>query len=281
MAKRIDRERDRLLDQQRALFRFLSKSARKGEPADPEAAAARIEAELDDLPDFAAQVQARIDDAWPDAPRLISLLDDPDPETLAAVAAYDWVQTGIYSFGLPPTKTRPGSKESADHRWLKEWAAAHPRRVAAPANSVAVTERWFPSGDECDVAFFADREVTLVQVCLEGADYDELRRTVFSLIKLRAVLHVEDQIAVHLRRIRSIILFGGAIPEEIRPLAQRFRVLLISQSHPAPMILRRERLRAEAAAKAAAEQQQAEQQAEPEQAEAQQAQPQAEAQDGG
>lgn len=280
MAKPIDRERDRLLDQQRALFRFLSKSARKREPADPEAAAARIEAELDDLPDLAAQVQARIDDAWPDAPRLINLLHDPDPQTIAAVADYDWVQTGIYSFGLPPTKTRPGSKESADHRWLKEWAAAHPQRVAAPADSVAVTERWFPSGDECDVAFFADREVTLVQVCLEGADYDELRRTVFSLIKLRAVLHVEDQIAVHLRRIRSIILFGGAIPDEIRPLAQRFRVLLISQSHPPPVVLRRERLRAEAAAKAAAEQQQAEQ-GEQAQAEEQETEQQAETQDGG
>ena len=232
MAKRIDRERDRLLDQQRALFRFLSKSARKGEPADPEAAAARIEAELDDLPDFAAQVQARIDDAWPDAPRLISLLDDPDPETLAAAAAYDWVQTGIYSFGLPPTKTRSGSAESAAHRALKEWAAAHPEQALAPPGATAITERWFPSGDESDVAFLADNAATIVEVRPAETEPHELRRALFALVKLRAVLEAEDALASRPREVAALLLTAAPVTPDLQTLASHLNLqILPAQPH--------------------------------------------------
>ena len=136
------------IDHQRALFRFLSKSARKREPAAPAAAAARLNVPPDRLAEIAAAMQRRIDASWPDAPPLSDLLDDPDTETLAAIAAYDWVLVGVYSFGLPPTKTRSGSAESAAHRALKEWAAAHPEQALAPPDATAITERWFPSGDE-------------------------------------------------------------------------------------------------------------------------------------
>ena len=246
------------IDPQRRLFRFLSKSARKGEPADPQAAADRAETELDQLPDLARQMQTRITAAWPDAPRLTDLLDTPDPDTLAAIGRYDWVQVGIYTFGLPPTKARAGTPESAAHRWLKEWAAAHPERVGADRGSVPITERWFPSGDECDVAFLNRREATIVEVRPDGTEEHELRRAIFTLVKLRALLRVEDELAPYRRYIRPVLLVGGPIPLNLRPLASRLRVLIISQSRPSPLIERRERLLAEREA-----QQRAQQAAEP------------------
>lgn len=242
------------IDPQRRLFRFLSKSARKGEPADPQAAADRAETELDQLPDLARQMQTRIAAAYPDAPRLTDLLDAPDPDTLAAIGRYDWVQVGIYTFGLPPTKARAGTPESAAHRWLKEWAAAHPERVGADRGSVPITERWFPSGDECDVAFLNRREATIVEVRPDGAEEHELRRAIFTLVKLRALLRVEDELAPCRRYIRPVLLVGGPIPLNLRPLASRLRVLIISQSRPSPLIERRERLLAEREAQQPAEQ---------------------------
>lgn len=246
------------IDPQRRLFRFLSKSARKGEPADPQAAADRAETELDQLPDLARQMQTRITAAWPDAPRLTDLLDAPAPDALAAIGRYDWVQVGIYTFGLPPTKARAGTPESAAHRWLKEWAAAHPERVGADRGSVPITERWFPSGDECDVAFLNRREATIVEVRPDGTEEHELRRAIFTLVKLRALLRVEDELAPYRRYIRPVLLVGGPIPLNLRPLASRLRVLIISQSRPSPLIERRERLLAEREA-----QQRAQQPAEP------------------
>ena len=242
------------IDPQRRLFRFLSKSARKGEPADPQAAADRAETELDQLPDLARQMQTRITAAWPDAPRLTDLLGAPDPDALAAIGRYDWVQVGIYTFGLPPTKARAGTPESAAHRWLKEWAAAHPERVGADRGSVPITERWFPSGDECDVAFLNRREATIVEVRPDGTEEHELRRAIFTLVKLRALLRVEDELAPYRRYIRPVLLVGGPIPLNLRPLASRLRVLIISQSRPSPLIERRERLLAEREAQQRAQQ---------------------------
>ena len=242
------------IDPQRRLFRFLSKSARKGEPADPQAAADRAETELDQLPDLARQMQTRITAACPDAPRLTNLLNAPDPDTLAAIGRYDWVQVGIYTFGLPPTKARAGTPESAAHRWLKEWAAAHPERVGADRGSVPITERWFPSGDECDVAFLNRREATIVEVRPDGTEEHELRRAIFTLVKLRALLRVEDELAPYRRYIRPVLLVGGPIPLNLRPLASRLRVLIISQSRPSPLIERRERLLAEREAQRRAQQ---------------------------
>ena len=241
-------------DPQRTLFRLLGKSARKGEAADPAAAAARIEIEPDELSDLAERMQARIAAGWPDAPRLADLLNAPDAETIAAISRYDWVQVGIYSFGLPPTKARAGTPESDAHRWLKEWAAAHPERVGADRGSEPITERWFPSGDECDVAFLNRHEATIIEVRPDGAEEHELRRAIFTLVKLRALLRVEDELDPCRRYIRAVLLVGGAVPQDLRPLASRMRVLMISQSRPAPLIERRERLRAEREAQQRAEQ---------------------------
>ena len=220
------------IDQQRALFRFLSKSARKREPADPVAAAARLDIPLADLSEIAAAMQQRIDAAWPDAPPLSELLGAPDADALARIAAYEWVLVGIYSFGLPPTKTRSGSEESAAHRALKEWAAAHPEQALAPPDATAITERWFPSGDESDVAFLADNAATIVEVRPAETEPHELRRALFALVKLRAVLEAEDALANRSREVTALLLTAAPIPPDLQSLAARLNIqILPAQPH--------------------------------------------------
>ena len=220
------------IDQQRALFRFLSKSARKREPADPVAAAARLDIPPAELSEIAAAMQQRIDAAWPDAPPLSELLGAPDADALTRIAAYEWVLVGVYSFGLPPTKTRSGSEESAAHRALKEWAAAHPEQALALPGATAITERWFPSGDECDVAFLADNAATIVEVRPAETEPHELRRAVFALVKLRAVLEAEDALANHSRKVTALLLTAAPIPPDLQSLAARLNIqTLPAQPH--------------------------------------------------
>ena len=220
------------IDHQRALFRLLSKSARKREPADPAAAAARLTVPQAELAEIAAAMQRRIDAAWPDAPSLSDLLGAPDADALARIAAYDWVLVGVYSFGLPPTKTRSGSEESGAHRALKEWAAAHPEQALAPPGATAITERWFPSGDECDVAFLADNAATIVEVRPAETEPHELRRALFALVKLRAVLEAEDALANHPREITALLLTDAPTTTDLQALASHLNLqILPAQPH--------------------------------------------------
>ena len=215
------------IDRERALFRFLSKSARKGEPADVPAAAARLGLEANDLAAVASAMQARIVAAYSDAPSLSDLLGPVGVETLEAIGAYDWVTVGIYAFGLPPTKTRSGTAESSAHRALKEWAAAHPEWVHAPGDAVAVTERWFSSGDESDVTFEGADAATIVEVRPAGAEQHELRRAVFQLVKLRAVLEAEDSLDGASRRVGAVLVAPGDVPGDVRQLAMALGVGIV------------------------------------------------------
>lgn len=181
------------IDLQRTLFRFLTKSARKGELADREAATKRFPPESDaiDLDEIADGMQARLSTLYPEAPDLRGLLSGARDADLSDIQAFDWVTVGIYAFGLPPTKTRSGTAESSAHRALKEWAASHPDALEAPSGSVGVTERWFPSGDESDAAFIGESESLLVEVRPAGAEAHELQQALFTLVKMRAVRTAE------------------------------------------------------------------------------------------
>ena len=64
------------IDLQRTLFRFLTKSARKGELVDPEAAARRYPAAEGsvDVAEIAEGMQATLSEIYPEAPDLRGLL---------------------------------------------------------------------------------------------------------------------------------------------------------------------------------------------------------------
>lgn len=181
------------IDLQRTLFRFLTKSARKGELANREAAAKRFppQAGAIDLDEIADGMQARLAQLYPEAPDLRGLLGGATEADLTAVQSFDWVTVGIYAFGLPPTKTRSGTAESSAHRALKEWAASNGDALGAPFGSVGVTERWFPSGDESDAAYIGESESLIVEVRPAGAEAQELRQALFTLVKMRAVRTAE------------------------------------------------------------------------------------------
>ena len=235
------------IDLQRSLFRLLTKSARQGQAADPAAARRRLAVLSDDfdLDRVADGMQRRLTRRDPNAPDLRLLLESGAPDhvrdgvegthgRLSAMQSYDWVSVGIYAFGLPPTKTQAGTPESSAHRALKEWAAAHGEVLGAPADAVAHTERWFPSGHEADVAFIgahsalpdASPDVLIVEVRPRGAEPHELRQAVFSLVAMRAVLDAEQSLAADVTAVRVQLVIEDEPPVEIRELAAALSVEL-------------------------------------------------------
>jgi len=209
------------IDAQRALYRYLTKCARKGELADADLARARMPGSVEalDLALVAEAMHERLVERYPDAPDLRSLLGGATPEELDALQDYDWVTAGIYAFGLPPTKTRSGTPESSAHRSLKEWAAANGAALGAPAGAVGVTERWFPSGDESDAAFLGASEALIVEVRPRGAEAHELQQAVFALVKMRAVLEAEQSLHGLQRAVRAMLVLEANPPPEISSLA--------------------------------------------------------------
>ena len=215
-----------LIDLERTLFRFLSKSARKGDLAERAAALARFGPDAGgvDLDATAAAMQTRIESIYTDAPPLSLLLSAANADQLAAIRSYDWVPVGIYVFGLPATKTRSGTAESAAHRKLKEWVAANPERVGAPGGAWAVTERWFPSGDESDVAFLTENEALVVEVRPSGAHEHELRQAVFALVKFRAVIEAESSLMGIDDSVRVMLVTPDGVSDAVAELAKRLSV---------------------------------------------------------
>ena len=217
-------------DRERALFRFLSKAARKGELADADTAAARLGNGLTDVEVrvIANGMQRRIVAEYPDAPPLHLLLTVVDAEQMSAISAYDWVQVGTYVFGLPPTKTRSGTPESAAHRALKEWAAANPERLGAPPGAHAETEVWFPSGDESDAAFTTETEMLIVEVRPGQPKAHELQRALYQCVKYREVQRAADHAEGQPREVRAALLVPAGLPAELADLASRLNVEVIT-----------------------------------------------------
>lgn len=216
------------IDRQRSLYRFLTKSARKGEPANVDAALARLGlSDASHLNAIADGMQHRLAEMYSDAPSLLALLGgSPTAEQLAALQTYDWVSAGIYAFGLPPTKTRSGTPESSAHRALKEWAASNGELLGAPTDAVAVTERWFPSGDESDAAFIGETESLIVEVRPASAEPHELQQALFTLVKMRAVLLAEQSLNEHPGEVRVMLVLEAEPTADLRSLAERLDVAL-------------------------------------------------------
>ena len=216
------------IDLQRTLFRFLTKSARKGELANRESATGRFPAEAGavNLDEIAQGMQARLWEMYPDAPDLRGLLGGANDEQLSAMQEFDWVAVGIYCFGLPPTKTRSGTPESSAHRELKEWAAANGEALGAPSDAVGATERWFPSGDESDAAFIGESETLIVEVRPSGAESHELQQALFTLVKMRAVREAELSLDQRVGRVRAILVLDEEPAASTRELAEALDVAL-------------------------------------------------------
>lgn len=216
------------IDLQRTLFRFLTKSARKGELANREAAMKRFAQEDGqvDLDAIAAGMQQRLSAMYPDAPDLGGLLSGATADSLSAMQEFDWVVVGIYAFGLPPTKTRSGTAESTAHRALKEWAAANGEALGAPSDAVGTTERWFPSGDESDAAFVGESETLIVEVRPRGAESHELQQALFTLVKMRAVREAELLLDGTEGQVRVTLALEDEPAAATRELAQVLEVAL-------------------------------------------------------
>ena len=216
------------IDLQRTLFRVLTKSARKGEQADAEAARHRFppNAGAINLEAIADGMQDRIREMYPNAPNLRSLLGGASNDELATMQQFDWVTVGIYAFGLPPTKTRSGTPESSAHRALKEWAAANGPTLGVPADATGVTERWFPSGDESDAVFVGDAESLIVEVRPGPAEPHEMQQALFMLVKMRAVMQAEHRVNGRVGSVRVMLVTESEPNQSIRELADQLQVEL-------------------------------------------------------
>lgn len=115
-----------------------------------------------------------------------------------------------------PTAYRP---ESAAHKALKAWVAAHTERFEDyGAFEAGVNEHRLSSGDSLDAYFSNGRESLAVEVKASNASDDELMRGIYQVIKYRAVLRAE---CIALRK----PALCDAVLVSTRPLGKAGRVL--------------------------------------------------------
>jgi hypothetical protein len=123
-----------------------------------------------------------------------------------------------------------GAPESKEHKRLKGYVSAHPRRFGAPAECPAgKEEKVLDSGDEVDVWFVVPGEQLAVEVkSVRSTDVD-LRRGVFQCVKYRSVLAaqaLEEKIDTHIRaRLVAEVKVPAALQRLARILGVEVQVL--------------------------------------------------------
>ena len=218
------------IDLQRTLFRFLTKSARKGELADTTAAREAIPSSYVgavELPEIADGMQTR-------AVGDLSRRSRPARAVRRRVGATNCARcrpsTGSRSGSTPLASHRPrpapAPPKSSAHRALKEWAAANGKALGAPADAVGATERWFPSGDESDAAFLGKTESLIVEVRPQGTEPHELQQAVFTLVKMRAVMQAEQSLNERDGVVRAMLVLEDEPAESIKELVEALGVEL-------------------------------------------------------
>ena len=132
-------------------------------------------------------------------------------EAMQAVFNYDrWDQVAAH-FDAPSLDPAAGVKdtgeaiplpvipaqmagESAEHKALKRWVAAHPEEFEDYGDFEAgKNEEILSSGDRLDVLFDNGKQRVAVEVKTSRCSEDELKRGVFQAVKYRAVLRAMQQ----------------------------------------------------------------------------------------
>jgi hypothetical protein len=127
--------------------------------------------------------------------------------------------------GKPPeTAHRPGVRESAEHRRLKEWAAGHPSALGLPGSMTGKAEQPLLSGDRIDVLFRDGNRLVACEVksCWSGPD--DLQRGLYQCVKYRAVLIAQERPVP--ASVGAILLTEEALPPELRVRARELGVTL-------------------------------------------------------
>lgn len=130
---------------------------------------------------------------------------------------------------LPPMTAPPcGQGESAQHRQLKRWAAAHPAFFARFGKfSKGRNEYLLRSGDSLD-AYLDNRDTCLaIEVKASNAPESELFRGIFQCVKYRATLRAMQLAAGEPTNAHAALLITRKPSTEALRLAKRLRVELL------------------------------------------------------
>jgi len=123
----------------------------------------------------------------------------------------------------PDGRNHGGSAESPEHKRLKEWVAANPRRIGLPRSfGKGETEARLLSGDSVDVLFMDGDDFVTVEVKSLRSNDDDFQRGVYQCVKYREVKKAE-QVPVE-ANVRSLLVTERELPPELKQRARMLNV---------------------------------------------------------
>lgn len=131
---------------------------------------------------------------------------------------------------LPPIqKQRGGYEESEKHKRLKRWAAQNPKYFSKFGKFAAGNNEYdLRSGDKLD-AYLENRDTCLaIEVKASNAPDSEIFRGVFQCIKYRATLRATQLAEGEPTNAQAVLLTTRPVPTEVKRLAKRLRVIILT-----------------------------------------------------
>lgn len=125
------------------------------------------------------------------------------------------------------------TEESHDHKELKRFVARNPAMVGLPrVLAPGEIERVFPSADRADVSYTDNKQWTVVEVKPKSAPECEIIRGLFQCAKYQALMHAEQVCRNENRRLKTILVLGGALTAKARKVASTLGVEVVENILP-------------------------------------------------
>ena len=123
--------------------------------------------------------------------------------------------------------------ESAAHLALKDFVAANPHLLGIKAKVIeTLVEHRLPSGDEIDVLFQLRDGCVAAEVKSQTSSDGDLARGVFQCVKYEALLNAVAKYDGKQMDVSAFLVLGGALPLEIRELANVLGVSVVPNVMP-------------------------------------------------
>ncbi|NOY73142.1 MAG: hypothetical protein GXP14_12360 [Gammaproteobacteria bacterium] len=112
-----------------------------------------------------------------------------------------------------------GGGEGPEHKKLKTFVANNPQIFGLPSSSgPGEKEHSLPSGDSLDVFFVHRKEHIGIEVKPHISDSADITRGLYQCVKYQAVLEARQAANGEPQNVRTILVLGGELPDELVPL---------------------------------------------------------------
>lgn len=111
-------------------------------------------------------------------------------------------------------KRSPGG-EGPLHKRLKEYIASTPSSIGMVKVINVDTEYPLLSGDKLDIRIETQDAILAVEIKSAISDEDDIRRGIYQCVKYKALLHAEEVVEPHNKKIETLLVIEGDMPPKL------------------------------------------------------------------